>query len=158
MGMYGGMAAPGQPAERKQPQMPEVGPVGRNVIASVERICRERNLSMRKLSAWLEKAGHPIPPLGLARMMKAERRVDVDEASAMAEVLGVTVAELLADPGAVPAPDHAALRAGAELADRIGQLLAADGDGALSARRVGRALQRVQIEVEELLEQAKASA
>ena len=59
MGMYGGMAAPGQPAERKQPQMPEVGPVGRNVIANVERICRERNLSMRKLST-VPADGHQV--------------------------------------------------------------------------------------------------
>jgi hypothetical protein len=37
---------------------------------------------------------------------------------------------------------------------RIGQLLAADGGHAPAARHVSRALRRVQIEVEELLEEA----
>jgi hypothetical protein len=46
-----------------QGKMPEVGRVGRNVIANVERLCLERGLSWRKLSAELARTGRPIPPL-----------------------------------------------------------------------------------------------
>jgi transcriptional regulator with XRE-family HTH domain len=86
-------------------------------------------------------------------MTTGERRVDVDELAALAEVLDVTPDVLLAPPDAAPAPDHAALREARELAARVKHLLAADGDPALAARQVSRALRRVQIEVEELLEE-----
>jgi len=35
------------------------------------------------MSALLEEAGRPVPPLGLSRLIKAERRVDVDELVAL---------------------------------------------------------------------------
>lgn len=137
-----------------QPKQPEVGPLGRNLLANADRIRQDRRLSWREVSARLQALGRPIPPLGLARMMQAGRRVDVDEASALAEVLGVTLAELLASPDAGPAPDHLALRAAANLSDRIRQLLDAGGDTALPARQVSRAFRRVEVEIEELLEEA----
>jgi hypothetical protein len=62
-----------------QPKQPEVGPVDRNLIANVSRLLAERVLSQRKLSAELERIGRPIIPLGISRMLKARRRVDVDE-------------------------------------------------------------------------------
>lgn len=140
-----------------QPKQPEVGPAGRNLIVNVERLRAERGLSHRKLSAELEKAGRVIPPLGVQRMLKAARRTDVDDLLSLAAVLGVTPGALLADPEAPPPPEHAALRAAAELAVRIGRLLAADGDGAPAARRVSLALRRVQVEIEELLEEVSDS-
>ena len=78
-------------------------------------------------------------------------------------MLGVTPDVLLAPPGepADPVPDHAAAAAARQLGERIGNLLEAAGDSAgreFAIRSVGRALQRVEIEVEELLEQARASA
>ena len=82
-----------------QGKMPAPGPVGRNLIANVERLRAERGLSLNRLSALLEEAGRPVPPLGLSRMVKAERRVDVDELAALAAVLGVTPDVLLAPPG-----------------------------------------------------------
>lgn len=133
--------------------MPAPGPLGLNLIANTDRIRQERRLSWREVSARLQALGRPVPPLGLSRMMKAGRRVDVDEASALAQILGVTLAELLASPDAGTAPDHPALRATANLAERIGQLLEADGDTAMLARQVSRSLCRVQIESEELLEE-----
>ena len=136
--------------------MPEPGPVGQNLIANVERIRAERGLSMRRLSALLEEAGRPVPPLGLSRIAKGERRVDVDELVALAEVLGVTPDVLLAPPGEAtdPLPEHAATAAARQLAARIEDLLEVAGDpeaGEFARGSVGRALRRVQIEVEELL-------
>jgi transcriptional regulator with XRE-family HTH domain len=144
-----------------QPKMPEVGPVGRNVIANVERLRVERGLSWRKLSAEVEKAGRPIFPLGLSRFAKAERRTDVDEVTAFATVLGVTPDILMSPPEAAEAAvavPPAALREARNLASRIEDLLeAADEPAAreFASGYVDRALRRVQIEVEELLDQAQ---
>lgn len=133
--------------------MPEVGPVGRNLIAHVERLRAARGLSWRRLSAELERAGRPIPPLGLSRLARAERRVDVDELVALSAVLGTDPAALLAPPGAADDdPDPPVLREIGELAARITSLLAAAPDDAPAlGARVDRALRRVHISVEELL-------
>ncbi len=144
--------------------MPEPGPIGRNVVANVERIRAERGLSMRRLSALLEEAGRPVPPLGLSRMVKAERRVDVDELAALSAVLGVTPDVLLAPPGEAagdPIPEHAAAAAARQLAARIEDLLEAAGDPQgreFASGGVDRALRRVAIEVEELLEESVTRA
>lgn len=151
----------------KTPKMPEVGPVGRNVIANVEWIRAERGVSARRLSALLEASGRPIPPLGIARMQQAARRVDVDELVALAEVLGVTPDVLLSPPETVRAaraPVPAVLREARNLVSCVEDLLGVSGDpeaSGLAAGYVDRALRRVrvvQIELEELLEQVKASA
>jgi transcriptional regulator with XRE-family HTH domain len=143
--------------------MPVPGPAGHHLIVNLEHLRQLRGLSCRKLSADLQKAGRPIPPLGLARIARAERRVDVDELVALAAVLGVTPDALLAPPGepaADPLPEHAAAAAARQLAGRIGDLLEAASDPAareFASGSVDRALRRVQIEVEELLEQVKAA-
>lgn len=142
-----------------QSRMPDVGPVGRNVIANVERLRAERGMSWRKLSAELEKAGRAIPPLGLSRFVKGRRRVDPDELLAFAEVLGVAPGILLMPPETAAeamAEVPAALRDARNLATCIEQTLTASGDpGAQAAlsRSLDRALRRVQIEVEELIEE-----
>lgn len=79
----------------KQPRQPEVGPIGRNLIRAVERLRERRGLTYKKLSELLEATGRPIFPLGLSRLEKGERRVDVDELVALAAVLGVSPATLL---------------------------------------------------------------
>jgi transcriptional regulator with XRE-family HTH domain len=138
--------------------MPAPGPAGRNLIANVERLRQERGLSLNRLSAELERAGRPIPPLGLSRIARAERRVDVDEFLALAEVLGTTPGELLAPPDAArsaPPIDHPAIQAAGTLAARIGQLLATSGEAEALSASVDRGLRRVQIEVEELLAETK---
>jgi len=145
-------------------QMPAPGPVGRNLIANVERLRAQRGLSLRKLSAELAKAGRPIIPIGLSRMINAARRVDVDELVALAGILGVTPAELLAPPGeaaADPPPEHASAAAARQLAARIGELLEAAADpGAreFASGGVDRALRRTQIEVEDLLASVQREA
>jgi transcriptional regulator with XRE-family HTH domain len=137
------------------PRQPEVGPVGRNLIANVERLRAGRRLTYKRLSELLKDAGRPIFPLGLSRLEKAERRVDVDELVAFASVFGVDPAELLRDPGeAAQAGDHRAVREAQALTDQVACLVAAGSDPAVAARigdRVNRALRRVAIEVEELL-------
>ena len=99
----------------------------------------------------------PIPPLGLSRVLRGERRIDVDEAAALAEILGVTPDVLLSAPEAVravPVPVPAAVREARNLVSRIESLIGASGDpqaGEFAASSVDRALRRVQIELEELL-------
>ena len=141
-----------------QGKMPEPGPVGRNLVANVEHLRRARGLSLRKLSAALGEAGRAVPPLGLSRMANGERRVDVDELVALAEVLRVTPDVLLSPPEAVragPAEVPAALREARNLVSRIEDLLEAAGDPTareFASGGVDRALRRVRIEVEELLD------
>jgi hypothetical protein len=91
-------------------------------------------------------------------MALGERRVDVDEFVALAEVLEATPDVLLSPPETVrqaPAAVPAALREAKNLVNRIESLLEASGDPEackLAGGYVDRALWRVQIEVEELLE------
>jgi transcriptional regulator with XRE-family HTH domain len=140
--------------------IPEAGPIGRNLIANVDQLRQARGLSWNKLSAALEAAGRPIPPLGLSRMAKGERRVDVDELVALAQVLKVAPADLLQPPDSASddkTPDHAALSATQKLTSRITDLLAATPDPAAAQALSGYvdlALRRVQVEVEELLAEA----
>ncbi len=136
-------------------KMPAPGPLGRNLIANMEHLRQVRGLSLRKLSAELDGIGRPIPPLGLARIAKAERHVDVDELVALAEVLGVTPDVLLSPPEAVragPGAVPAALREARNLVSRVEELLEAAGDPharEFASGGVDRALSRVQIELEE---------
>lgn len=80
----------------KQAKMPDVGPIGQNLIRAVEELREKRGLSWRKLSAILgDETGRPIFPLGLSRLAKGERRVDVDELVALSVALGVNPSALL---------------------------------------------------------------
>jgi hypothetical protein len=114
--------------------MPEAGPIGRNLIANVDQLRQARGLSWNKLSA------------------------------ALAQVLGVTPAGLLLPPGdlnAGPPEDHAAIREARNLTRRIETLIegASDPDVAqVLSGYVDRALRRVQIEVEELLDETAREA
>jgi len=135
--------------------MPEPGPAGHNLIANLEYLRQVRGLSMRKLAAELEAIGRPIPPLGLSRAIRGQRRVDVDELVALAEVLDVTPDVMLSAPGAVKAaPVAAAVREARNLVGRIEDLLDVSGDPQareFASGSVDRALRRVQIEIEELM-------
>jgi transcriptional regulator with XRE-family HTH domain len=141
--------------------MPAPGQLGHNLIANIKHLCQMRGLSLRKLSAELDRIGRPIPPLGLSRVLRGERRVDVDEAAALAEILAVTPDVLLSAPEAVkaaPAPVPAAVREARNLTAQIESLIAASGDpeaSVLASGYVDRALRRVQIEVEELLAETR---
>lgn len=52
-------------------------------------------LGFAQLSRELGNAGRDIPPLGLGRIESGERRVDVDELTALAAAFGVSPATLL---------------------------------------------------------------
>ena len=84
----------------KQPKMPVAGPVGRQLIANLRELLEARGLSFRRASAALDELGRPIPPLGMSRLLDADRRVDVDELVALAVMLGV-------NPSALLLPRHA---------------------------------------------------
>lgn len=85
----GGMA-PKQPAKQ-----PEIGPIGRNLARAVAALRERRGLTYKKLSELLEATGRPIFPLGLSRLEKDDRRVDVDELVALSVVFGVSPLALL---------------------------------------------------------------
>jgi transcriptional regulator with XRE-family HTH domain len=131
-----------------------IGPVGRTVIANIERLRKARRMSHRELSAGLAAVGRPIGDTVLHRQSTGKRRVDADDLAAFAEVLGVTPARLLAPLEAAAAQDHPAVRAAFALADSLAALVAADGpEAALYARsKTDRAMRRMQLEAEELLE------
>lgn len=81
--------------DSKTPKQPEVGPIGHHLIDAVEELRALRGLSYRRLSEELERVGRPIFRLGLSRLAKGDRRVDVDELVALAVVLGVNPSALL---------------------------------------------------------------
>ncbi|MGW7106998.1 helix-turn-helix domain-containing protein [Streptomyces xanthophaeus] len=68
---------------------------GRQVAANVRRIREVRGWSTYDLSRVLAKAGRPIAPSAIAKVERAERRVDVGDLVALAAVLGVSPASLL---------------------------------------------------------------
>lgn len=74
------------------------GPVSAVLRANLARIRTERNLTYVALSRRMDEEGQPIPVLGLRRMERGERRVDVDELAAFAKVLGTTTDALLQPP------------------------------------------------------------
>jgi transcriptional regulator with XRE-family HTH domain len=64
----------------------------------VKELREQQRLTYVELAERLGQVGSPIPVLGLRRIERGERRVDVDELLALAEVLGVQLAELLTAP------------------------------------------------------------
>lgn len=73
----------------------ELGATGKTVSAAV-RLHRERmGWGFARLSRELARAGRDVPPLGLARIESGERRVDVDDLTALAVVFGISPITLL---------------------------------------------------------------
>jgi 8-oxo-dGTP diphosphatase len=72
-----------------------LGPIGRYTIANLEHLRRVRGLTYRELSDRLAQIGRPIPTLGLSRIEKGDRRVDVDDLIALAIVLECSPVDLL---------------------------------------------------------------
>ncbi|MEU0098283.1 helix-turn-helix transcriptional regulator [Streptomyces sp. NPDC006267] len=75
-----------------------VGSVGDQVRVNLLRLRTVRRLSTTKLSAALRQAGRPIPPTGITRIEKGERRVDVDDLLALAQALEVPYGQLIEPP------------------------------------------------------------
>lgn len=70
-------------------------PTGKHVAANVRRIREARRWSTYELANRLEQAGRPIAASAVAKVERAERRVDVGDLAALAAVLGVSPATLL---------------------------------------------------------------
>jgi transcriptional regulator with XRE-family HTH domain len=77
---------------------PGWGPTSRHLAANLRRIRDARRLSTTKLAALLKEAGQPIPATGITRIEKGERRVDVDDLTALAVALDVSPSALLLPP------------------------------------------------------------
>ncbi|MDX3229400.1 helix-turn-helix transcriptional regulator [Streptomyces sp. ME19-01-6] len=74
------------------------GPVSQQVAANLARLRKARGLSTTRLSAALKELGQHIPPTGITRIEKGERRVDADDLTALALVLNVSPLALLLPP------------------------------------------------------------
>lgn len=77
------------------------GPISRYTAANLLRLRTARGLSTTRLASALKGIGHSIPPTGITRIEKGERRVDVDDLVALAVVLGVSPTALLLPPTVV---------------------------------------------------------
>lgn len=71
------------------------GPTTHHIAANVLRLRNLRGLSTTALSAALKEVGHSIPPTGITRIEKGQRRVDVDDLTALAVVLRTSPMALL---------------------------------------------------------------
>lgn len=80
--------------DRKQPKNP-LGPTGSRVMDAVRQLRQSKGLTYKELSERLENLGRPIPVLGLSRLEKGERRVDVDDLVALAVALETAPNQLL---------------------------------------------------------------
>lgn len=78
---------------RSKPQVTD--DTGKAVAKNVRRIRELRGLSTYDLSRKLGEAGRPIAPSALAKVERAERRVDVGDLACLAVVLGVSPSALL---------------------------------------------------------------
>jgi transcriptional regulator with XRE-family HTH domain len=101
----------------------DVGPDGRVVADNIKRIRHVREISLREMESRLRELGRPIHATGLVRIEQYQRRVDIDDLAAIAEVLGVPPARLLA-AGDYAEDMHRELL---ERLDRIERMLIDDG-------------------------------
>ncbi|WJV47643.1 helix-turn-helix domain-containing protein [Streptomyces flavofungini] len=76
-------------------QKTPLGPAGETLMHNIKRIREGQRLTFVELSERLAETRRPIPVLGLRRIERGERRVDVDDLFALAHVLGVSPVDLL---------------------------------------------------------------
>jgi transcriptional regulator with XRE-family HTH domain len=84
---------------RRGPAATQVGATGQNVRANVARLRKARGWTTSKLAERMAAAGRPIPQSGVSRIELGARRVDVDDLTALAVVLGVSPSALLLPVG-----------------------------------------------------------
>lgn len=65
------------------------GPLARQVARAVQRVREDRGVTYAELAERLADAGRPIPVLGLSRLERGDRRIDLDELVAIARALRV---------------------------------------------------------------------
>jgi transcriptional regulator with XRE-family HTH domain len=85
-------------------QKSSLGPAGDTLRLNIKRIREGQRVTYVELSDRLESIGRPIPVLGLRRIERGERRVDVDDLLALAYALGVPPVDLLV-PGDLVSQD-----------------------------------------------------
>jgi hypothetical protein len=82
-----------------------VGPAGWVLATSIKRVREAQRLSYAELARVLkDKAGQPIPVLGLRKIESMERRVDFDELLALAYVLRICPVDLMVSKDATDEP------------------------------------------------------
>jgi transcriptional regulator with XRE-family HTH domain len=74
-----------------------MGIASQRVARNIRILRQYRNLSYAELARRLAAAGHPILDTGLMKLEKGDRRVDVDDLTALAEALQVEACALLGD-------------------------------------------------------------
>lgn len=67
----------------------EPGPLANQVARSISRIREDRRITYAELSERLAAAGRTIPVLGLSRIERGDRRIDLDDLVAIANALRV---------------------------------------------------------------------
>lgn len=75
-----------------------IGPTGDQLRKNLVRLRALRNLTTRGLSEICTRLGRPIPPTGITRIEKGERRVDVDDLLTLASALQVPYQRLIDVP------------------------------------------------------------
>jgi len=80
---------------RRGPAATQVEATGQHVRANVSRLRKSRGLTTYQLAQRMAEAGRPIPQSGISRIESGTRRVDVDDLTALAGVLGVSPSALL---------------------------------------------------------------
>lgn len=78
----------------------ELGATGKAVAANIKATRESQNLTFAELSRRLTAIGQPIPELGLRRIEKEERKVDVDELLAFCSIFKCTPLFLIVPPTA----------------------------------------------------------
>ncbi len=81
------MTSQGQPGEHK--------PLSTHLAESVRRLRTTHRIPQRALAARLEELGQPIGRIGIQRLERGERKVDLDEVVALAQVFDIPPVALL---------------------------------------------------------------
>lgn len=74
------------------------GAAGIRVARNVAQLREQRGMSVRALSARMDKLGRPLLPSGITKLEQGDRRVDVEDLLALAVAFGVNPSRLLLGP------------------------------------------------------------
>ncbi|MGX1560916.1 helix-turn-helix domain-containing protein [Streptomyces sp. NPDC055506] len=73
----------------------EMGPAGMRTARTIEYLRTERGLAQRELAARVTTLGRPMSNTMLSRIERAQRRCDIDDLTAIARALCVSLLALL---------------------------------------------------------------
>lgn len=71
-----------------------LGPRAAQMVSTIRRLREAQRLTYAEMAKQLMALDQPIPTLGLSRIERGERRLDIDEIHAIATVLGVKAENL----------------------------------------------------------------